>query len=225
MKNGFMETRRVRKKSKNLRRNQGASIDWRLEKWKFWSARSWNAVNRPWGKKLSRKVLIANYVFVGLYTVRCGRQVRYTSLLMWKAMGEFPYFVPQWRKYRGDRTDVGSGDAKTSQTRRNDVFVVLVVLHGVMTASSRFTTCKLAATSWDIRKKVRYCGAPPTVQRRAFATSNHAASFRQLKSSSWHAGRNVGLEKGNDLQWYMYIHYVFLRRYEKTYFTFVSFSI
>lgn len=150
--------------------------------------------NRPWGKKLSRKVLIANYVFVGLHTVRCGGQVRYTSLLMWKATGEFPYFVPQWRKYRGDRTDVGSGDAKTSQTRRNDVFVVLVVLHSVMTPSWRFTTCKLAATSWGIRKKVRYCGAPPTVQRGAF--------MRQLKSSSWHTGRNVGRGR----QWFAAIH-------------------
>lgn len=125
-----------------------------------------------------------------IYCVR-GGQVRYTSLLMWKATSEFLYFVPQWWKYRGARTDVGSGDAKTSQTRRYDVFVVLVVLHDVMTASWRFTTCKLAATSWGIRKKVPYCGVPPTVQRRAFMMANHAVSFCQLKGSSWHTGRNV----------------------------------
>lgn len=170
------------------------SINWRLQKWKFWPARPWNAVNRPWGKKLPRKVLIANYVFVGLYTL-CAAAVRSGIRLYLCATGEFPYFVPQWWKYRGDRTDVGSGDAKTSQTRRNDVYVVLVVPHDVMTASWRFTTCKLAATSWGIRKKVRYCGTPPIVQRRASAMANHAASFRQLESSSWHAGQKCWTRK------------------------------
>lgn len=163
--------------------------------------------NRPWGKKLSRKVLIANYVFVGLHTVRCGGQVRYTSLLMWKATGEFPYFVPQWRKYRGDRTDVGSGDAKTSQTRRNDVFVVLVVLHGVMTPSWRFTTCKLAATSWGIRKKVRYCGAPPTVQRGGLSCVSLKAPADTLDE--------MLDEEDSDLQRYMYKHIGYTA--EKTY--------
>lgn len=142
---------------------------------------------------------------------------------MWKVTSEFPYFVPQWRKYRGDRTDVGSGDAKTSQTRRSDVFVVLVVLHGVMTASWRFTTCKLAVTSWGIRKKVRYCGAPPTVQRLLRRRIMRRVS---LKAPADMLDEMLDEKKTmtcSDIC--IYGLYILEKRCEKTYSTLVSFSI